>query len=74
MGEVGNSWIVGHPPWKIRKLTDLADALPLQILLPNLSADHDLLVLEQQHDVRAAEEEEAELVAFLHIPLNRARV
>ena len=48
-------------------LADLADALPLQILPPNLSVDHDLLVLEQHHDVRAAEHEEAELVALLQM-------
>jgi putative CocE/NonD family hydrolase len=47
-----------------RKLADLADALPLQILPPNLSVDHDFLVLEQHHDVRAAKEKKAELVAL----------
>ena len=55
------------------KLTDLADALPLQILLPNLSVDHDLLVLEQDHHVRAAEEKEAELVALLQPGANLGR-
>src|SRR5262250_2538275 len=39
----------------LESLADLADALPLQILPSNLSVDHNLLVLEQHHDVRAAE-------------------
>src|SRR5215469_872275 len=58
---------------KSRKLADLADALPLQILPPDLSIDHDLLVLEQHYDVRAAEEKEAELVALLQAGANLGR-
>src|SRR5215467_16191749 len=66
-------WFARHPPRNSRRLADLADALPLQILPPNLSVDHDLLVLEQHHDVRAAEEEEAELVALLQPGTNLGR-
>jgi len=60
-------------PRKTRKLADLADALPLQILPPDLGVDHDLLILEQHHDVRAAEEKEAELVALLQTGANLGR-
>src|SRR5215467_4582934 len=66
-------WFACHPPRKSRKLADLTDALPLQILPPNLSVDHDLLVLEQHHDVRAAEEKEAELGALLQPGANLGR-
>ena len=55
------------------KLADFADALPLQMLFPNLSIDCDLLVLEQHHDVGAAEEKEAKLVAFLQPGANLGR-
>src|SRR5215470_287747 len=58
---------------KSGKLADLADALPLQILPPNLSVDHDFLVLEQHHDVGAAEEKEAEFVALLQPGTNLGR-
>ena len=51
-------------------LAGLADALPLQILPPNLIVDYDLLVLEQHHDVGSVEHEEAELVALLQLGSN----
>src|SRR5215831_13479748 len=62
-----------HKGREKRSLANLADALPLQILPPNLSVDHDLLVLEQHHDVRSAEQKEAELVALLQPSANLGR-
>src|SRR5215470_5846221 len=54
-------------------LAEHADSLSLQILLPYLRVDHDLLVLVQHHDVGAAEHEEAELVALLQPGANLGR-
>ena len=49
-----NFWIARHPPLESRKLADLADVLPLQILPPDLSVDYDLLheTLTPQQDLQ----------------------
>jgi hypothetical protein len=57
----------------IRELANLSDALSLQILLPNFRVEHDLLILEQHHDVGPAEHEVTELVTLLQPGANLRR-